>query len=102
MVTFKLTKEGLSTRAAGEYLFSSIRFIDVTLMNTFTRETTNLKGMKVTYKEGSKEQANPDNPEDKYMDIEEATCDSAVWIPAGTYQVVAYTTYAQRVLPNLN
>lgn len=96
MVTFKLTKEGLSTRAVGEYLFSSIRFIDVTLMNTFTRETTNLKGMKVTYKEGSKEQANPDNLEDKYMDIEEATCDSAVWIPAGTYQVVAYTTYAQK------
>lgn len=96
MVTFKLTKEGLSTRAAGEYLFSSIRIIDVTVMNTFTRETKDLKGMKVTYKEGSKEHVNPDNPEDKYMDIEEATCDSAVWIPAGTYQVIAYTTYAEK------
>ena len=65
-------------------------------MNTFTRETTELKGMKVTYKEGSKESVNPANPEDKYMDIEEATCDSAVWVPSGTYQVVAYTTYTQK------
>ena len=91
-VTFKLTKEGLSTRAAGEYLFSNIRFIDV---NTFTRVTTGLKGMKVTYEEDSKENQNPDNVNDKYMDIGVATCDSAVWLPAGTYQVVAYTTYSQ-------
>ena len=96
MLTFKLTKQWANTRATGEYLFSSIRFIDVTLMNTFTRETTELKGMKVTYKEGSKENVNPVNQEDKYMDIEEATCDSAVWVPAGTYQVVAYTTYTQK------
>ena len=94
-VTFKLTKEGLSTRAAGEYLFSNIRFIDVTVMNTFTRVTTGLKGMKVTYEENSKENQNPDNVNDKYMDIGVATCDSAVWLPAGTYQVVAYTTYSQ-------
>lgn len=96
MVTFKLTKEGLTTRTAGEYLFTSINFIDVTVMNTFTRETVDLKGMKVTYKEGSKENENPDNPEDKYMDTGEATCDSAVWIPAGTYQVVSYTTYTKK------
>lgn len=94
-VTFKLTKEGLSTRAAGEYLFSNIRFIDVTVMNTFTRVTTGLKGMKVTYEEDSKKNQNPDNVNDKYMDIGVATCDSAVWLPAGTYQVVAYTTYSQ-------
>ena len=94
-VTFKLTKEGLNTRAAGEYLFSSIRLIDVTVMNTFNRVTTELKDMKVTYKEDSKEHQNPSNPDDKYMDIGVATCDSAVWLPAGTYQVVSYTTYTK-------
>lgn len=98
-VTFKLTKEGLSnpaiTRAAGEYLFSNISYVDVTVMNTFNRVTTDLKGMKVTYEEGSKENQNPSNPNDKYMDIGVATCDSAVWLPAGTYQVVAYTTFSQ-------
>lgn len=85
-VTFKLTKEGLSTRAVGEYLFSNIRYVDVTVMNTFTRVTTEMKGMKVTYEEGSKENQNPDNANDKYMDIGVATCDSAVWLPAGTFK----------------
>lgn len=98
-VTFKLTKEGLSnpatTRATDEYLFSNIKYVDVTVMNTFNRVTTNLKEMKVTYEEGSKENQNPDNPNDKHMDIGIATCDSAVWLPAGTYQVIAYTTYTQ-------
>lgn len=94
-VTFKLTKEGLSTRAAGEYLFSNIRFVDVTVMNTFNRVTTELPQMRVTYEEDSKEHQNPDNANDKYMDIGVATCDSAVWLPAGTYQVVSYTTYSQ-------
>lgn len=79
----------------GEYLFSNIRYVDVTVMNSFNRVTTELKGMKVTYKEDSKEHQNPDNANDKYMDIGVATCDSAVWLPAGTYQVVAYTTYSQ-------
>lgn len=94
-VTFKLTKEGLTTRAAGEYLFSNIRFIDVTVMNTFNRVTTELEGMKVTYKEDSEKHQNLDNKDDKYMDIGVATCDSAVWLPGGTYQVVAYTTYSK-------
>ncbi len=64
-------------------------------MNTFNRVTTELKDMKVTYKEDSKKHENPDNPNDQYMDIGVATCDSAVWLPAGTYQVVAYTTYSK-------
>ena len=42
-VTFKLSKEGISTRAAGEYLFSNIRYVDVTVMNSFNRVTTELK-----------------------------------------------------------
>lgn len=95
-VTFKLTKEWLpATRAAGEYLFSDIRFINVTVMNTFNRVTTELKDMKVTYKEDSKKNEISGNPDNKYMDIGVATCDPAVWLPAGTYQVVAYTTYTK-------
>lgn len=94
-VTFKLTKEGLDTRAVEDYLFRDIRYIDVTVQNLFTRVTTELKGMKVTYKEDSKNNPNLDNINDKYMDIGVATCDSVVWLPAGTFQVVAYTTYSQ-------
>lgn len=95
-VTFRLIKDGLSTRAAkGDYLFSSIRIVDVTVTNTFTQQTVEFKKLKVTYKEDSKENVNPTNPDDKYMDIGTAWCDSAVWLPAGTYRVSSYTTYSK-------
>ncbi len=89
-VTFKLTKTGLpETRATGDasYLFKDIKLIDVTVTNTFTRESTTFKKLKVAYKEEYKEHENPDNPNDKYMDIGVATSDSAVWLPTGNYRV---------------
>ncbi len=95
-VTFKLIKSGLPTRAAGEenaYLFSDIKLIDVMVTNTFTHVSREIKGLKVSYKEESEEHVNEDNPNDKYMDTEVAVCDSAVWLPAGTYRVTSYTTY---------
>lgn len=98
-VTFKLAKTGLptiTTRAAAtgdSYLFSDINLIDVTVKNTFTQNTTTFKKLKVTYKEEYKENQNPDNPNDKYMDIGVATCDSAVWLPTGDYRVTGYTVY---------
>lgn len=97
-VTFKLTKDGLSTRASdnSEYLFSDIKAIDVTVINTFTQIRTTFEGLKVKYAEDSKENQNPDNPDDKYMDIGTAKCDSAVWLTAGTYRVSSYTTYAKK------
>lgn len=95
MVKFKLTKDGLQTRASEEYLFSSIRVMDVSVTNLFTRETTVFKNLKVTYKEDSKENQNADNADDKYMDIAVATCDSAVWLPSGSYQVTAYGSYSK-------
>lgn len=97
MVNFKLTKEGLSqTRAENnEYLFSNIRVIDVDVTNIFTRETTTFKDMKVKYSEGSVENEDPTDSDNKYMDTGIAICDSAVWLPSGAYQVTAYTTYSK-------
>ena len=95
-VTFKLIKTGLNTRANGEaYLFSNIKLVDVTVINTFTRVPTIIKKLKVNYKEEQKENQNPDNADDKYMDIGTAKCDSVIWLPAGTYQVRSYTTYSK-------
>ena len=99
-VTFKLIKDGLTTRASlddeKEYLFSNIAIIDVTVTNTFTRVPTTIKGLKVKYKEESIEHQNPDNADDKYMDIGTAKCDSAIWLPVGTYQVTEYITYSKK------
>ncbi len=95
-VKFNLVKEWQQTRAAsGEYLFSSIRLVDISVTNLFTRETVTFPKVKVTYEEGSRENQNPDNANDKYMDVGTASCDSAVWLPAGTYQVTSYTTYGR-------
>lgn len=102
MVTFKLIKSGLTTRAADgesiDYLFSDIKVIDITVTNTFTRVPVTIKNLKVTYKEEYEEHPNTDYTDDnkhkdKYKDIGTAKCDSAVWLPAGTYQVTSYTIY---------
>ncbi len=95
-VKFNLVKEWEKTRAANqEYLFSNIRLVDISVTNLFTRETVTFSNVKVTYEEDSKENQNPDNADDKYMDIGKAYCDSTVWLPAGTYQVTSYTTYGR-------
>ena len=95
-VKFNLVKEWEKTRAANqEYLFSNIRLVDISVTNLFTRETVTIPNVKVTYEEDSKENQNPDNADDKYMDIGKAYCDSTVWLPAGTYQVTSYTTYGR-------
>ena len=95
-VKFNLVKEWEKTRAGGtEYLFSNIRLVDVSVTNLFTRETFTFPELKVKYKEESKENQNPDNENDKYMDTGTAYCDSTVWLPAGTYQVTSYTTYGK-------
>ena len=89
-VTFKLVKDGLS-RAAGEYLFSSIALVDVTVTNAFTQMSTTFNKLKVTYEEDYEESVSEDDPNDKYKNIATAKCDSAVWLEAGTYRVTAYT-----------
>lgn len=94
MVKFKLVKDGLS-RAAGEYLFSSIALVDVTVTNTFTQMSTTFNKLKVTYEEDYEESVSEDDPNDKYKNIATAKCDSAVWLEAGTYRVTAYTTYSK-------
>ena len=95
-VKFNLVKEWEKTRTANqEYLFSNIRLVDISVTNLFTRETVTFPNVKVTYEEDSKENQNPDNADDKYMDIGKAYCDSTVWLPAGTYQVTSYTTYGR-------
>ena len=95
-VKFNLVKEWEKTRAGNtEYLFSNIRLIDISVTNLFTRETFTFPGVKVKYKEASEEHQNPDDENDKYMEVGTAYCDSTVWLPAGTYQVTSYTTYGQ-------
>lgn len=102
MVKFSLTKNGLPKimqAASGDnqssFLFSKIKLVTVTVKNTFSQSETTFKKMKVTYGEQYEESPSADNPDDKYKDIGTAVCDSVVWLPVGTYQVVRYTIYAK-------
>ena len=100
MVQFKLEKTGLS-RAAGAYLFSTIRLVDVTVTNTFTNESKTFKKLKVKYQEeflGPDEYEKPEDlqdTDDQYKKIGTAQCDTIVWLPAGNYRVTSYTTYSK-------
>lgn len=100
MVQFKLEKTGLS-RAAGAYLFSTIRLVDVTVTNTFTNESKTFKKLKVKYQEeflGPDEYEKPEDlqdTDDQYKKIGTAQCDTTVWLPAGNYRVTSYTTYSK-------
>lgn len=85
MVNFKLVKHGLNQTRAREYEaypFANIKCIDIYAKNLFTQEDTVIKKVKVKYVE---------NLKDAY-----ATCDTTVWLKAGSYQISAYQTYSDK------
>lgn len=99
LVSFKLVKDWgnaqKATRAAEdgkEYPFNSIKCADITVQNTFTKERTTIKKVRVDYKEDFANDAEPgENKEISY-----ALCDTVVWLPAGTYVVDNCVTYSDK------
>ena len=97
LVSFKLVKNGLpATRAAvkdgEEYPFSKIQCVDITVQNTFTKETTTFKKVRVEYVEDFDDKAEPG----KNAEISYALCDTVVWLKAGTYSVKNCVTYSDK------
>ena len=99
MVSFKLVKEFVKARAEIEnaYPFNSIKMVDISVRNTFTREVTTIKKIPVEYIESFKEGSVDEtlypgkNAEISYM-----LCDTLVWLKAGTYQIAGYNTYSDK------
>ncbi|MBO7230623.1 MAG: DUF4458 domain-containing protein [Bacteroidaceae bacterium] len=95
LVSFKLVKDGLPTRAAKEgedYPFNKIRTVDITIQNTFTKETTTIKKVAVNYVEDFADKGTPgENPETSY-----ALCDTVIWLKSGTYRVKNCVTYSDK------
>lgn len=105
MVTFKLVKDFVKTRATGEeaYPLSNILAIDITVKNLFTQELTTINSIRVKYVEDF-----TDKLEEKdYADAERnqetsyAECDTVAWLKAGTYQISSYTTYSDKKAKNV-
>jgi Leucine-rich repeat (LRR) protein len=101
LVSFKLVKEWADvTRAAKdgeEYPFGNIKVVDITVQNTFTRETTTIKKVRV------KHVADFGNgPVDDKLypgqnrEISYALCDTVLWLKAGNYRVNSCVTYSDK------
>ena len=94
-VSFALTKV-IETRQDAEvhYPFESIKAIDITVQNTFTRKYTTFKALPTTYYEtfvdGSMDESLYDNNgQSAYM-----VCRGEQWLEAGNYKITSYTTYS--------
>ncbi len=96
LVSFKLVKNWLpETRAAkegDEYPFSNIKCVDITVQNTFTKETTTINKVSVSYVEDFADNNTPG----KNKEISYALCDTVVWLKAGTYKVKNCVTYSDK------
>lgn len=102
MVTFKLVKDFVKTRATTDeaYPFSNILTIDITVKNLFTQELTTIENIRVKYVEDF-----TDKPADGYTDRNQETsyaeCDTIAWLKAGTYQISSYKTYSDEKAKNV-
>ncbi len=93
-VSFVLKKE-MTRSGVGEYLFRSIRSVDITVRNKFSQASTTFERLPVTYTETFGEGS---VDEDLYGErnhlTAHATCDTLVWLEAGNYTITGYTTYS--------
>lgn len=85
IVKFTITKNFLpSTRAIGEdYVFSDIKYINVTVQELFTKKETTLENIAVKYTE---------KLDDSGKKISVAVSDSLFRLSAGKYKIKSYTT----------
>lgn len=96
MVRFRLVKDWIQSRSGNQptYIFSKISLVSVTVKNTFDQTTTKFEKIPVNYE--LKYEENPSQEiDDKYYTKETAVADSLIWLPAGDYKVVEYTTYRE-------
>ena len=97
LASFKLVKnwQQAATRAVKEgeeYPFNNIKCVDITVQNTFTKETVTIKKIRVNYVEDFADNATPG----KNQEISYALCDTVVWLKAGTYRVKNCVTYSDK------
>lgn len=92
MVQFDLVKQFVETRADNsDYAFSSIKGVSFTVRNVFTQERHHINNVTVTHVKTRDEDETGHN-----ITSSIAECDTTVWLPVGTYQVIDYTTYSDK------
>lgn len=96
-VAFRLVKslfgkeETEETRANGEYLFESIKAVDIAVKNKSTQKTTTLESRKLSLVEEFEANTPASLPKKLISYIE---CEESFWLEAGDYTITSYTTYS--------
>lgn len=86
--TFKLVKNFVESRATDNaYPLSNVKVVDIVVKNVFTLEEVEIKKVKVTFEEEFRD----DHSKTSY-----STCDTTIWLKAGTYKVSRYNTYSDK------
>lgn len=94
-VAFRLVKHLFEeTRAEGNYLFESIKAVDVTVKHGFTGKSTTLEVRKVSLKEEFVEGSMDETLYDRNGLTVYIECEESFWLDAGDYTITSYTTYS--------
>lgn len=96
MVSFRLDKDFTTRSGEGEYRFSTIKSVDITVKNNTTKQSTTYSKLMVRhvndFAEGSADEELYGDHTTHYTEY--ALCDTVVWMEAGDYIVTEYTTYS--------
>lgn len=93
-ISFELHKS-LATRSnQGNYPFESIRSVDISVRNKFTKWTTTFKALPTTLREVYVEGALDEELYDRNGLSSYMECAGEHWLEAGEYTITSYTTYS--------
>ncbi|MBO7190480.1 MAG: DUF4458 domain-containing protein [Alistipes sp.] len=94
-VAFRLVKHFWEeTRAGGDYLFESIKAVDVTVKHAFTGKLTTLEARELQLVEEFVEGAKDESLYNRNALTAYIECAESFWLEAGDYTITSYTTYS--------
>ena len=92
-VSFRLVKHFDDTRAGNDYLFESIKAVDITVKLEFPSKTTTLEARNLSLSEEFVK-SNQSNEQSNSVLSAYIECEDSFWLDAGKYSILSYTTYS--------
>lgn len=93
-VGFRLVKLFEETRADEDYLFESIKAVDITVKHGFTGKPTTLEARKLSLSEEFVEGSVDETLYDRNALTAYIECEEEFWLETGEYTITSYTTYS--------
>ena len=99
-VGFRLVKLFEDTRAGDDYLFESIKAVDITVKHGFTGKSTILEARKLSVVEEFVEGAMDEELYKRNALTAYIECEESFWLETGKYTITSYTTYSDAKAQN--